>query len=192
MNYRIKWASVEAHLILVGKDSQRLPGNRCHSHQPGFLLKKPQKDRTVIISVPIDINLLLNLLREFPWPRPDCCPKCNNPKLWGHGFVDSLFDFAKKAIPVKRYICPNCGCVIKLRPEGYFKCFQASIDTIRSSIDSISTTAKTIKDITRQRQRHWFVALKRKAAAVFGLNADLKQAFEKLIAGGIIPVSRST
>ena len=52
--------------------------------------------------------------------------------------------------------------------------------------------AKTIKDITRQRQRHWFVALKRKAAAVFGLNADLKQAFEKLIAGGIIPVSRST
>jgi hypothetical protein len=82
--------------------------------------------------------------------------------------------------------------VIKLRPEGYFKRFQASIDTIRSSLDSISTTGKTIKDITRQRQRHWFVTLKRKAAAAFGLNADLKQAFEKLIAGGVIPVSRAT
>jgi len=109
MNYRIKLAPVEAHLILEGKDSQRLPGNRCHSHQPGFLLKKPQKDHIMIISVPIDINLLLNLLRKFPWPRPDCCHKCNNPKLWGHGFVDSLFDFAKKAIPVKRYISGSNG-----------------------------------------------------------------------------------
>lgn len=80
--------------------------------------------------------------------------------------------------------------MIKLRPEGHFKRFQASIDTIRCSIDSISTTGKIIKDITRQRQRHWYVALKRKAAAAFGINADLKQAFEKLIAGGIIPVSR--
>lgn len=146
----------------------------------------------MIMSVSVDINLLLKLLRKFPWPRPECCSECNNPKLWGHGFVDSLFDFSKKPIPVKRYICPNCGCVIKLRPEGYFKQFQASIDTIRSSLDSILSTDKAIKDITRQRRRHWFVALKRKAAAAFGLNADLKQAFEKLIADGIIPVSRAT
>jgi hypothetical protein len=160
-------------------------------HPTRVSVKKPQKGEAMIISVPVDINLLLDLLRKFPWPRPDCCPECNNPKLWGHGFADSLFDFAKKTIPLKRYICPNCGCVIKLRPQGYFKRFQASIDTIRNCIDSISVTGKTIKDIARQRQRHWFVALQRKVAAVFGLNVDLKQAFEKLIASGIIPVSRA-
>jgi len=159
-------------------------------HPTRVSVKKPQKGDAMIISVPVDINLLLDLLRKFPWPRPDSCPECNNPKLWGHGFADCLFDFANKTIPLKRYICPNCGCVIKLRPEGYFKRFQASIDTIRNCIDSISATGKTIKNIARQRQRHWYVALKRKAAAAFGINAGLKQAFEKLIAGGVIPVSR--
>lgn len=145
----------------------------------------------MIISIPVDINLLLNLMRNYVWPRPDFCPECNNPKLWGHGFTDSLFDFAKKAIPLKRYRCPNCGCVIKLRPQGYFKRFQAPVDTIRSSIDNILTVGKAIRGISRQRQRHWLVALHRKAAAVFGLKADLKQAFEKLIAHDVIPVSRA-
>lgn len=143
------------------------------------------------MSVPVDIKLLLNLLRNFTWPRPDSCPGCKNPKVWGHGFVDSFFDFAKNAIPLKRYRCPNCGTVIKLRPKGYFKRFQTSTDTIRKSINSISTNGKTIKDIPRQHQRHWFNALKRKAAALFGLNADLKQAFESLISDNIIPVGRA-
>ena len=143
------------------------------------------------MSVSVDINLLLKLLRKFPWPRPDCCSECNNPKLWGHGFVDSLFDFSKKAIPVKRYICPNCGCVIKLRPKGISNGFKPRLTRFAIASIPYRVTGKTIKDIARQRRRHWFVALKRKVAAAFGLNADLKQAFEKLIAGGIIPVSRS-
>ncbi len=143
----------------------------------------------MIISIPVDINLLLNRMRHYVWPRPECCPDCKNPKLWGHGFVDSFFDFSKKAIPLKRFRCSNCGCVIKLRPRGYFKRFQASIDTICTSTGSLFFKGKAIEGPSRQRQRHWFVALKHKAAA-FGFTSDLMLAFAQLIDNGIIPVSR--
>ena len=145
----------------------------------------------MIIRVPVDINLLLVLLKNFSWPRPGHCPKCNNTKLWGHGFVDACFDGIKSTVPLKRYLCCNCMCVIKLKPEGYFKRFQAWIETIRESIHSIVTTGKVLKDISRQRQRHWFVALKRKATAMFALTADLNKAFEQLIHIGVIPAALS-
>jgi hypothetical protein len=51
---------------LEGKDSQRLIGNRCYSHQPGFLLKKPQKAHAMIMSVSVDINLLLKFTPQIP------------------------------------------------------------------------------------------------------------------------------
>lgn len=145
----------------------------------------------MIISIPVDLNRLFVLLKKFSWPRPDQCPKCHNPKLWGHGFVDACFDAIDFVVPLKRYRCCNCGCIIKLKPEGYFKRFQARIETIRKSIHSLVKTQKPIADISRQRQRHWFVALKRKAAARLALGQDLNQAFELLIAMGVIPVSRS-
>lgn len=105
--------------------------------------------------------------------------------------MDACFDGIDAAVPLKRYRCCNCRCIIKLRPVGYFKRFQAPIETIRTGIDSMVSTGKTLCNISRQRQRHWLVALKKKAAAVFGLGADLKAAFEELIDLGIIPVSRS-
>ena len=146
----------------------------------------------MIMSVPVDINLLLKLLKDHVWPRPDCCPKCGNSKVWGHGFVNSSFDFSRETVPLKRYRCPNCGCVIRLRPEGYFNRFQASVDTIRRSIHSVVATGKAIKDISRQRQRHWFSSLERRASALLGMGADLIQAFEKLIADGVVPVAHLT
>lgn len=145
----------------------------------------------MIICIPLDFNLLLALTKDFTWPRPSHCPRCRNPKLWGHGFVDACFDGIDAVVPLKRYRCCNCRCIIKLRPEGYFKRFQAPIETIRTSIDSMVTAGKILQNISRQRQRHWLVALKKKAAAVYGLGADLKTAFEELITMGLIPVSRA-
>lgn len=175
---------------MTGENSQSFAGNRCFSPLTGVLLKAPRKGDAMIVSVPVDINLLLKLKENYAWPRPDRCPGCNHFKVWGHGFAYCCFDFSTDPIPIKRYRCPNCGCVIRLRPEGYFNRFQASVDTIRKCIDSIVTTGKAIKGICRQRQYHWFAALKKRAVALFGLGADLKQAFESLIAEGVIPVSR--
>lgn len=191
MNSQIKWAS---HRGPFNFGEEKQPTLR--RPKPFFLLtgvsaKRPPERYFMIISIPVDINLVFLLLKKFPWPRPDHCPNCNNPSLWGHGFVDACFDGIKSVVPLKRYRCCNCGCTIKLKPEGYFKRFQASVETIRNSIDSILTTGKPIKDTGRQRQRHWFIALKRKATAVLALGLDLKQAFERLIVMGFIPVSRA-
>lgn len=105
--------------------------------------------------------------------------------------MDSCLDGINFAVPLKRYRCCNCRSVIKLKPEGYFERFQAPVATIRSCIGAMVTAGKTLKNISRQRQRHWFAALKKKAVALFGLGADLKSAFESLIARDIVPVSRA-
>ena len=94
------------------------------------------------MSIPVDIKRLLKLKKDYPWPKPDQCSNCKNPNLWGHGFVDAFFDCEKDALPLKRYRCPNCNSVIKLKPEGYFSRFHATIDTIRKSITSLADHGK--------------------------------------------------
>jgi hypothetical protein len=143
------------------------------------------------MSIPVDFNRLLKLKKDYPWPRPDRCANCNNPNLWGHGFVDAFFDCEQFALPLKRYRCPNCGTVIKLKPEGYFKRFRATIDTIQKSISSLASAGKYIAGVTYQRQYLWYSALVRHATARFRLCANLNQVFEKMIAGGKIPVCRT-
>lgn len=68
------------------------------------------------------------------WPRPELCLRCHGRQLWGHGYVASYFDGFDQPLYLKRYRCPACGCVIKMKPAGYLKRFQAPTDTIRSSI----------------------------------------------------------
>jgi len=66
---------------------------------------------------------------------------------------------------LKLYRCPDCGCVIRLRPKGYFKRLQAQVETIRSSITLKSTRNRWLSGISRNRQGHWFRALKKRIKA---------------------------
>jgi hypothetical protein len=45
--------------------------------------------------------------------------------------------------------------------------------------------------MSRSRQRHWLCALKKKAAAFFGFDYSLIEAFDRLMSMGQIPVSRT-
>jgi hypothetical protein len=82
--------------------------------------------------------------------------------------------------------------VVRLRPEGYFKRFQASIEVIRSSIVSKVTLGKWLPDISRSRQQHWFKALLKQIKAYLtdiwphGIIAG----FDYFLKSGQIPVSR--
>jgi hypothetical protein len=111
----------------------------------GVLRKRPpfKKTRTcnwfsrndiMIIYFSVILKELFILGRDYPWPKPDRCPRCNSCKLWGHGFVLTLFDGYNRPLFLKRYRCPACKCVIRLRPHCCFKRFQATMETIRSSI----------------------------------------------------------
>ena len=131
--------------------------------------------------------------RDYPWPKPDRCPRCKAYKLWGHGFVTALFDGYNQPLFMKRYRCPVCKCVIRLRPRGYFKRFQASVETIRSSISHKLKTGRWPPGTTHTRQCHWLRALRRKVVAFLNNTWDhgLLKAFDYLIEQGHSPVSRS-
>ncbi len=131
--------------------------------------------------------------KNYPWPRPDTCPCCKASNLWGHGHVTAYFDGFSHALYLRRYRCPGCGCVVKLKPDGYLIRFQASVKKIRSSICCKLKTNRWLPGLSRSRQNHWFRSLIRKTKAYLGNRWDqnLLKAFDFLIHKGQNPVSRS-
>ena len=144
--------------------------------------------------LPVEANLkeIDEKGRDYRWSKPELCLHCRASHLWGHGFVESWFDGYTHALLLRRYRCPGCGCVIKLKPQGYFKRFQATIEMISFQIDSRLKTGKWPGGCVRERCRHWLRSLKRQTMAHLGLEwmKDLPQAFSRLIEMGEVPVSR--
>ena len=147
----------------------------------------------MIIFVDASLKQIFKLKEKFPWPHPKKCPKCNAFRVWKHGFVFANFDGFSSSLVIRRFRCPDCGSVIRMRPAGYFSRFQASISTIRSSIKNKFLKGRWLDNISRTRQRHWYVSLKRKIKAHLGddFKKDLIAAFDFFIFKGITPVSRS-
>jgi hypothetical protein len=147
----------------------------------------------MVIFSDVKLKDLFEKERDYPWKKPESCPCCDRNRLWGHGFVDALFDGYPKPLLLKRYRCPDCGGVIRLRPKGYFKRFQASIETIRSSIGCKSTTNRWLPGISRSRQCHWLRSLRRRITAY--LTDSFKQGFvagfDHLLRLGHNPVKRT-
>jgi hypothetical protein len=96
-------------------------------------------------------------------------------------------------LPLKLYRCPDCGCVIRLRPKGFFKRFQAPIEIIRSSIACKSMKNRWLPGISRTRQCHWYRSLcKRiKACLTDTWGKRILAGFDYLFHMGQSPVSRS-
>jgi hypothetical protein len=147
----------------------------------------------MIIFFSVDFKELIELGRQYQWPKPERCLRCNGCRLWGHGFVSVWFDGVDQPIEIKRYRCPDCHCIFRFRPKGYFKRFQADIETIRSSIRSKVDTGKWKPGISRSRQCHWFRALVCKINAYLTdtWNKGIPAAFNELMRRGLVPVSRS-
>jgi len=147
----------------------------------------------MILPVVVVLKEIYEKGRDYLWPRPQACPKCKEARLWGHGFVSACFDGFSSALLLRRYRCPHCGCVIRLKPEGYFRRFQSPIETIRSALRNFIEKKPPPSGISRTRDGHWLKALKRKATACLGdpFRHRLLDAFDRLMAMGKIPVSRS-
>ena len=170
-------------------------GNVYRTTRP-FYNENPQevlKDMGMIILFPAMLNEIYRLGRNYQWSRPKACPRCNGCRLWGHGFVLACFDGYTHPLCLKRYRCPDCRCVLCLRPDGYFKRFQASIATIRSSIVSKVSIGKWIAGIGRSRQRHWFASLVKRIKAYLTdvWQQGILAGFDYFLRSGQIPVSRS-
>ena len=154
---------------------------------------RPNHKAIMIIHVFVKLNEIFEKGRDYPWKRPPVCPNCNRHKVWCHGFVEVWFDGFPTALFIRRYRCPDCKCVMRLRPFGFFSRFQAPEATIRRSIANRLNDGKWLPGISRTRQAHWFRALKRRVSAHFGSFSKicLVAAFDQFVAEGEVPVSRS-
>ena len=122
----------------------------------------------MILPVVVVLKEIYEKGRDYLWPKPEVCPCCKAGRPWGHGFVLAYFDGFTAGLLLRRYRCPHCGCVIRLKPQGYFKRFQSSVDTIRSVIHNLVEKKLSFSGVSRTRKAHWLKAFKRKAGAYFG------------------------
>ncbi|MFC1834499.1 hypothetical protein ACFL2Q_07170 [Thermodesulfobacteriota bacterium] len=148
----------------------------------------------MILNVLVRLKDIVRQGRNFPWHRPEECPRCHSPRLWGHGFVAAIFDGVAELVLLRRFRCPECGCVVKLRPDGYFSRFQASVGTIRSRIAFRVLTGRWRGGMSRSRQWYWLSNLRKRVVAKDGLDwkGSLIQYFDDFMEKGEIPVSSLT
>jgi len=159
-----------------------------------FLNQGPEvgpESGAMIIFAGVNLKEIFKKGRKYAWPKPDICPRCKMSKLWGHGFVLAYFDAVAEGIYLRRYRCPECRCVIRLRPAGYFPRIQASIATIRSSVSKRIGEGRYLSGLSRSRQRHWLKALIKNTMAYLGqgFKDRLLEAFDRVVDMGKVPVS---
>jgi len=147
----------------------------------------------MIIHVAVILKEIFILGRDYPWKPPDKCPRCKRYKVWGHGYQETFFEGFKSALPLKRWRCPQCGCIICYRPKDYLPRFQSSIQTIRAVISHHLQWGRWPPGFCRSRGGHWLRALNNRVIARLGnaWQAGLLDAFDFFIRQGQIPVSRS-
>jgi hypothetical protein len=147
----------------------------------------------LILPVALCVKTLAKRGRDFPWRRPKRCPRCQGPRLWGHGFVSRYFEGFCEPLSLRRYRCPDCGVVLCLRPAGYWKRFQSSIETIRRVLFHRLRTGRWPPGSHPPRGRHWLRGLRRQVPAHLGMRwvHKLAQGFEQLVVLGRCAVSRS-
>ncbi len=141
------------------------------------------------------IKQLFDLGKKYPFPRPPTCLQCGSTRIWGHGFKDKLYDGYSSALPLKRYVCADCGCIYTLRPFGYWPRFQVSAVAILSSVSQRMQDGIWQMNglLSRQRRQHWLRALSRNIKAHLGMDfgGDYIEGFYELVYRGRIPVARA-
>jgi hypothetical protein len=144
----------------------------------------------------MSVKEIFRLGINFPFPRPERCLKdgCGG-RVWGHGFVERYFDGFGKALFLRRWRCPDCGTIYTIRPHGFWSRHHAPIQTVcRSLCHRLrhGTWDRSL-GLSRQRQNHWFQALKKNILSRLGMSfrRRILRGFHELVPLITIPVVRS-
>jgi hypothetical protein len=152
------------------------------------------RNKVLILFVEVCVKRLVEQGRQYSWERPERCPKCQSVRLWGHGYVEAYFDEAgSRCVLLKRYRCPQCGVVIRLRPSGYWRRIQATVATVRQCVLERIEKGRWPPNSNPPRQRHWLRALKRQVRTRLGMSwaERLTEGFSELVRLGVCAVSRA-
>ena len=151
-------------------------------------------NKILILFVEVCVKRLVELGRQYRWERPERCPKCQGNRVWGHGYVEAYFDEAgSRSVLLKRYRCPECGVVIRLRPSGYWRRIQATVATVRQCVVDRLEKGRWPPGSNPARGRHWLGGLRRQVRTHLGMSyaQDLAQGFLELVRRGVCAVSRT-
>jgi hypothetical protein len=110
----------------------------------------------VVLHVAVDVKRLLELGKDYPWPRPTRCLSCSSGRVWGHGYVHRYFEEFVEPLWVKRFRCPECSAVYTLRPDLFFRGFRYSLVTIALSLVKKITEGRFLSCLCRQIQQYWY------------------------------------
>jgi predicted RNA-binding Zn-ribbon protein involved in translation (DUF1610 family) len=150
--------------------------------------------QVLILFVEVCVKTLVELGRKYPWEKPERCPKCGGVRVWGHGYVPAYFDEAgSQSVYLKRYRCPQCGVVIRLRPSGYWRRIQAAVAAVRQCVLDRLEKGRWPPGSNPARQRHWLRALKRQVRTHLGMSyaEQIAEGFAELLRRGVCAVSRA-
>lgn len=151
-------------------------------------------NKVLILFVEVCVKTLVGLGRSYPWQRPERCPKCQSVRVWGHGYVEAYFDEAGSAcVLLKRYRCPECGVVIRVRPSGYCRKIQATVAAVRQWVLHRLEKGRWPPGCNSARGRHWLRALKRQVRTHLGMSyaERIAEGFLELLSRGVCAVSRA-
>jgi hypothetical protein len=152
------------------------------------------KNEVLILSMDLCVKTLVELGRKYPWQPPERCPKCGGVRVWGHGFVAAYFDEAgSHCVYLKRYRCPQCRVVIRMRPSGYWRRIQAAVAAVRECVLDRLEKGRWPPGSNSARGRHWLRALKRQVRTHLGMSyaERIAEGFLELLRRGVCAVSRA-
>jgi len=179
---------------MEGKDGREGQGFSEPPFSPWRAQPAHPRNKVLILFVEVRVKTLVELGRKYPWQRPPQCPKCHSVRVWGHGYVEAYFDEAGgQCVLLKRYRCPECGVVIRLRPSGYWKRIQATVATVCQCVVHRVEKGRWPPGSNAARGRHWLHGLKRQVRTHLGMSyADqLAQGLAELLSRGMCAVSRA-
>lgn len=157
--------------------------------------KSPNRPSTkgilLILPFKVDVKRLVEEGKDFSWPRPEQCPRCEGHRVWGHGYVQRYFEGLFEAVWIKRYRCPDCRAVHTLRPERFYKGFHYSVLTILLSVFNKIVEGRFLKCLSRQAQQYWYKGFCLQACRYSNRKAPDIEVFKELFSQNIIPVTHS-
>jgi hypothetical protein len=179
---------------MEGKDGERRARLGRLPSLLGRAKPRPSDKQVLILFVEVCVKRLVELGRQYRWERPERCPKCQGVRVWGHGYVEAYFDEAgSQSVFLKRYRCPECGVVIRLRPVGYWRRIQATIARVGRCVVDRLEKGRWPPGSNSARGRQWLRGLKRQVRTHLGMSyaERIAEGFLELVRRGVCAVSRA-
>jgi len=118
----------------------------------------------LILYCEVDVKLLREIDKRYPWPRPQRSPCCGGVRLWRHGFAPRYVDEYPEQLLMLKYRCADCGAVHTMRPSAYDRRFRAQWLTIFIVLMIKLLTGRWSSEFSKERQRYWMKGFRLQAS----------------------------